>query len=101
DPETLKRRWRRRRSSGKAVDRSGVWRFRELMPFFGSERKIVTYPEGNTPLLEAPRSSAYARVRRLRFKHLGFNPTGSFKDYGMTAGVTQAQVLGMRAVACA
>ena len=38
---------------------------------------------------------------RLRFKHLGFNPTGSFKDYGMAAGVTQARRLGMRAVACA
>jgi threonine synthase len=40
-------------------------------------------------------------VRRIRFKHLGFNPTGSFKDYGMAAGVTQARILGMRAVACA
>ncbi len=71
------------------------------MPFFGDERRIVTYPEGNTPLLDAPRSAAYAGVRGIRFKHLGFNPTGSFKDYGMTAGVTQAKALGMRAVACA
>jgi threonine synthase len=101
DAEALKRRWRRRRLSDAMADRSGVWRFRELMPFFRAERDIVTYPEGNTPLLDAPKAAQYAGVRRLRFKHLGFNPTGSFKDYGMTAGVTQAKALGMRAVACA
>jgi threonine synthase len=101
DPEQLKRLWRRRRGSDKLIDRSGVWRFRELLPFCDDERQLVTYPEGDTPLLEAPRSAAYAGVRRIRFKHLGFNPTGSFKDYGMAAGVTQARILGMRAVACA
>ena len=101
DPEALKRRWRRRRISDKAIDRSGVWRFRELLRFYDHERDLVTYPEGNTPILEAPRSAAYAGVSRLRFKHLGMNPTGSFKDYGMVAGVTQARLLGMRAVACA
>ncbi|HEX2036104.1 MAG TPA: threonine synthase [Chloroflexota bacterium] len=100
-PQTLKRRWHRRRSSDKLIDRSGVWRFREMLPFYDRESQLVTYPEGNTPLLDAPRSAAYAGVRRLRFKHLGFNPTGSFKDYGMAAGVTQARILGMQAVACA
>ncbi len=99
--ERLKARWRWRRLSDRPIDRSGVWRFRELLPFYDDERQLVAYPEGNTPLLEAPRSAAYAGVRRLRFKHLGFNPTGSFKDYGMAAGVTQARILGMRAVACA
>ncbi len=93
--------FRHRQSSDRLVDRSGVWRFRELLPFYDDESQIVTYPEGNTPLLDAPRSSQYAGLRRLRFKHLGFNPTGSFKDYGMVAGVTQARILGMRAVACA
>lgn len=101
DAAMLKRRWKRRRSSSKLIDRSGVWRFRELLPFYDSEKDLITYPEGNTPLLDAPRCAAYAGVRRLRFKHLGFNPTGSFKDYGMVAGVTQARMLGMRAVACA
>lgn len=99
--DQLRRRWERRRSSLRPIDRSGVWRFRELLPFFDGIEQIVTYPEGNTPLLEAPRSAAYAHVQRLRFKHLGMNPTGSFKDYGMAAGVTQAGILGMRAVACA
>jgi threonine synthase len=93
--------FRVRQSSDRAIDRSGVWRFREMLPFYDDESQIITYPEGNTPLLDAPRSAQYAGLRRLRFKHLGFNPTGSFKDYGMVAGVTQARILGMRAVACA
>ena len=101
DVTTLKRRWRRRRDSDTLINRSGVWRFRELLPFYDDERQLITYPEGNTPLLDAPRSAAYAGVGRIRFKHLGFNPTGSFKDYGMVTGVTQARILGMRAVACA
>ena len=100
-PDVLKRRWRERRASARSIDHSGVWRFRELLPFYDDARQLVTYPEGNTPLLDAPRGARYAGVHRLRFKHLGFNPTGSFKDYGMAAGVTQAKILGMRAVACA
>ena len=101
DVERIKARWWRRRASRRPIDASGVWRYRELMPFFERLDQLVTYPEGNTPLLEAPRSAEYANVKRLRFKHLGFNPTGSFKDYGMVAGVTQARILKMRAVACA
>jgi threonine synthase len=99
--EQLRRRWRRRRGSLRPVDRSGVWRYRELLPFWRRLSELVTYPEGDTPLLDAPRSAAYAGVGRLRFKHLGFSPTGSFKDYGMATGVTQARRLGMRAIACA
>ena len=101
DPTELKARWLQRRLSLRPVDQSGVWRYRELLPFLLDEGQAVTYPEGNTPLLEAPRSAGHAGVRRLQFKHLGFNPTGSFKDYGMTAGVSQARALGMAAVACA
>lgn len=101
DNDEIKQRWRQRRLSYASYDQSGVWRYRELLPFYEREDQLVAYPEGNTPLLDAPRSAAYAGVRRLRFKHLGFNPTGSFKDYGMCAGVTQARILGMRAVACA
>src|SRR6187200_2912727 len=74
DVTTLKRRWRRRRDSDTLINRSGVWRFRELLPFYDDERQLITYPEGNTPLLDAPRSAAYAGVGRIRFKHLGFNP---------------------------
>jgi threonine synthase len=57
--------------------------------------------EGNTNLYELPRVGNYAGVDRLFLKHEGENPTGSFKDRGMTTGVTQARVLEMDRVACA
>ncbi len=60
------------------------------MPFYDRDDQVVAYPEGH-PLLEGPRSASYGGVRRIRFKHLGFNPTGSFKDYGMVTGVTPGQ----------
>jgi threonine synthase len=74
-----------------AVDRSGVWRFRELV-LAVDECDILTNAEGGTRLYE--RHGVY-------FKHEGENPTGSFKDRGMTVAVTQAKRLGARAVGCA
>ncbi len=100
DPVALKRTWRARRMSNAAIDQSGVWRYRELIPFLDSDAHIVTLREGNTPLLPAPKAAAYAGLDRLVFKHQGFNPTGSFKDNGMTCGVAQALRLGMKRVAC-
>jgi len=79
---------------------SGVWRYRELILPVNPEL-IVSRPEGNTPLYHHPRLSSWAGVDALYFKHEGENPTGSFKDRGMTVGVTQARRLGARAVACA
>lgn len=92
--------WRARLSSFDARDRSGVWRFRELLPF-ADEARAVTLGEGNTPLYDAPRSADYCKLDALLLKHQGCNPTGSFKDTGMTTAVTQALVLGARAVVCA
>ncbi len=100
DPVALKRIWRERRMSNAAIDQSGVWRYRELIPFLDSEARIVTLREGNTPLLPAPKAAGYGGLERLVFKHQGFNPTGSFKDNGMTCGVAQALRLGMKRVAC-
>ncbi len=100
DPEELKRRFRERRLSDEPIDRSGVWRFRELIPFVGA-RHVVTLGEGNTPLWDAPEAAKWAGMARLRVKHQGMNPTGSFKDNGMTAGVSQAMRLSARVVACA
>jgi len=100
DPAALKSVWRERRTSNSTLDQSGVWRYRECIPFLNSFERIVTLREGNTPLLEAPRAAAYGRLDRLVFKHQGFNPTGSFKDNGMTCGVAQALRLGIRRVAC-
>ena len=96
----LRELWQQRRLSRRRIDVSGVWRFREMLPFVTDEQHIVTLPEGNTPLFEAPAAAAYAGLDGLQFKHQGYNPTASFKDNGMTAGVTQARVLGMRRVAC-
>lgn len=80
---------------------SGVWRYKELVMPSVREAELVSHPEGNTPLLARPRLSAFARVEDLWIKHEGHNPTGSFKDRGMTVGVTQALRIGARAVACA
>ena len=92
--------WRERRMSNAPLCQSGVWRYRELFPFVDDDRHIVTLREGNTPLLEGPRAAEYGGLARLSFKHQGFNPSGSFKDNGMTAGVAQARRLGMKRVAC-
>ncbi len=80
-----------RLSSRRTIDKSGVWRFREAV-LNVDESEIVTHPEGATRLYE--RGGIY-------FKHEGENPTGSFKDRGMTVAMTQARRLGARAVACA
>ena len=79
---------------------SGVWRFGELVLPTAVDI-AVSHPEGNTPLLERTVLSAWCGVPGLRLKHEGHNPTGSFKDRGMTVGMTQAKRIGATAVACA
>lgn len=100
DPARLKPLWRERRMSNAPLDQSGVWRYRELLPFDGQLEHVVTIREGNTPLLASPRAAAYGGLRSVTFKHQGFNPTGSFKDNGMTCGASQGRRLGMKRVAC-
>src|SRR5262245_60751880 len=80
----LKKLWRERRMSNAPLDQSGVWRYRELISFLGPSDRVVTLREGSTPLLDAPSAALYAGLDRITFKHQGFNPTGSFKDNGMT-----------------
>ena len=80
---------------------SGVWRYKELINPDIDAADIVTRGEGNTNLYELPRLADYAGVDSLILKHEGENPTGSFKDRGMTSGVTHARRLGVRRVACA
>ncbi len=94
------------------VDYSGVWRYRELL-LPAPEQYIVSRPEGNTrlyPVGIAQSASGraghrqiglYAGLEHFFLKHEGENPTGSFKDRGMTVGVTMAALLGANAVACA
>ncbi|WP_439028037.1 threonine synthase [Haloarchaeobius sp. DT45] len=75
----------------------GVWRYSAGLPF----EVGVTLPEGDTPLHEVPRLEEAVGVESLRIKHEGMNPTGSFKDRGMTMGVRVAQELGVDRLACA
>ena len=98
DPEQLKAIWRARRTCNLPLDQSGVWRYREIIPFLENLDSVVSLREGNTPLLAAPQAAEYGGLDRLICKHQGFNPTGSFKDNGMTCGVAQARRLGMRRV---
>ena len=100
DAGHLKKVWRERRMDNSAIEQSGVWRYREMLGFLDDTRHIVTLREGNTPLLAGAKAAAYGGLDHLIFKHQGFNPTGSFKDNGMTCGATQAMRLGMKRVAC-
>lgn len=100
-PEQLKTTWKERRVSEKAIDLSGVWRFREFLPALADERQVITLREGNTPLYELPQCSRIVGLPRLFAKHQGMNPTGSFKDAGMTVAATFARNAGFRWVACA
>lgn len=93
--------WRERRGSDAPLDRSGVWRFREALPDLVAAEAVVTLAEGNTPLYELPRLAERVGVARLAAKHQGMNPTGSFKDTGMTVAVSRARQEGFRWVACA
>ena len=82
--------------------RSGVWRYHELVLPDLLPEDLVSMPEGNTNLYRVPRLEAAASsTAPIRVKHEGENPTLSFKDRGMTAGVSFARRLGVSAVACA
>lgn len=81
-------------------DGSGVWRYRELVLPSAHDDELICHPEGNTPLVERESINRWAGIR-LQFKHEGHNPTGSFKDRGMTVAITQAMRIGAGAVACA
>ncbi|MEX2170991.1 MAG: threonine synthase [Pirellulales bacterium] len=101
-PDSLRffeQKWARR---NEPLCRSGVWRFRELLPFTLPEY-VVTVGEGQTPLLPSDGVAAYVGVRpgRLLLQYEGMNPSGSFKDNGMTAAFTHAHRIGAKRAACA
>ncbi len=78
----------------------GVWKYRALLPF-NEDTEPVTIGEGNTPLYRCDRLARSVGITNLWVKHEGLNPTGSFKDRGMTVGVTKAMELNVKGVACA
>lgn len=86
-----------------ALDFSGVWRFRELMPFYGKDEDIVTIGEGRTNLQSANLLAPHVGLKagNLFLQYEGLNPSGSFKDNGMTAAFTHARMVGAERVACA
>lgn len=75
-----------------------VWKYRSLLPV---DREPVSLHEGGTPLYRVDRLADSVGLKEVYVKHEGMNPTGSFKDRGMTVGVTKALELGMKTVACA
>ena len=76
---------------------TGVWRYAAALPF----DEGVSLPEGATQLHDVPRLEDEIGIDRLRVKHEGMNPTGSFKDRGMTVGVRVAKEVGVDRLACA
>jgi threonine synthase len=97
--QELIQRFTERRGGAPGATASGVWRFREIV--LPSADEVVSHPEGNTPLLHRVALDRWVGLDHLLLKHEGHNPTGSFKDRGMTVGVTQAVRIGATAVACA
>lgn len=81
---------------------SGVWRFKELVFPGAPDAQIVTRGEGNTNLYRVPTKLAnWVGTSNLQLKHEGENPTGSFKDRGMTGGITHARMVGATSALCA
>lgn len=96
----LKQIWRERKTSSLPEDASGVWRFRELLPHV-ERRHTVTMGEGNTPLLPLVRLARSLGLSELFAKHQGMNPTGSFKDTGISVAISMARAKGFSSVCCA
>lgn len=101
-PESLswfEQKWSRRQEP---LCHSGVWRFYELLPF-APQNKVVSIGEGQTLLHSSPGVARYVGVQpgNLFLQYEGLNPSGSFKDNGMTAAFTHAHTIGARRAACA
>ena len=95
----MRRRFSERRTSNDPLDRSGVWRFRELLPSLNGDP--VTLQENNVPLLDSREGAEYAGASNLAYLHLGMNPTASFKDAGMSVAISHARAGGARLAVCA
>ena len=80
---------------------TGVWKYRALIHPSVPLESIVTRGEGNTQIYTSERLSQWSGVKSLWLKHEGENPTGSFKDRGMTVAVSEAKRLGRRSTICA
>ncbi|MFC1563285.1 threonine synthase [candidate division KSB1 bacterium] len=80
---------------------SGVWRYKDFVGINARKREIITRNEGSTGIYMVRQISEWTGVESLEIKHEGENPTGSFKDRGMTVAMTRALQHGVKVVACA
>ena len=78
----------------------GIWRFKRALPF-PPDVEPVSLEEGGTPLVRTDRFATRLGLHNLYAKNDGQNPTGSFKDRGMSVAVTRAKTLGAKALICA
>jgi threonine synthase len=90
-----------RLSQRSGVYGSGVWRYKELVYPDLEIGQIVSRQEGNTNIYAHKRLTEYTGIKKIAVKHEGENPSGSFKDRGMTVGVSEAVRLAASSVACA
>jgi len=81
-------------------DRLSVWRYQKALPIADSGA-VVSMGEGGTPLVPSKHSGKQRGMKRLSFKVEGQNPTGSFKDRGMTVAVSRARLMKARVLVCA
>ncbi|WP_366055797.1 threonine synthase [Gimesia sp.] len=101
-PQSLREFEKRWSTRNHPIDFSGVWRFRELLPF-ARDNQIITIGEGQTMLKASPSVARYTGLKEdgLFLQYEGLNPSGSFKDNGMTAASTHAVMVGAKVAACA
>ncbi|QDT94428.1 threonine synthase [Gimesia algae] len=101
-PQSLREFEKRWSTRNNPIDFSGVWRFRELLPF-AHDDQIITIGEGQTMLKASASVARYAGLNEdgLFLQYEGLNPSGSFKDNGMTAASTHAVMVGAKVAACA
>jgi threonine synthase len=100
DGASLRQTFSQRRRSSDPLERSGVWRYRELLPPIPLA-DVVTLRENDVPVYEALRGAHYADAARVSYLHLGMNPTASFKDAGMTVAISHAKAVRARVAVCA
>ena len=99
--EDLKARFNERLTHMRGPYASGIWRYHELILPDLPLKDIVSQPEGSTGLYQREAISRFVGVSEALIKHEGENPTLSFKDRGMTAGVSWAKHVGAKRLACA
>jgi threonine synthase len=83
------------------TERKGVWKYKNLIHPSIEEKQIISKNEGDTNLYTNSRISEYSGISKIYMKHEGENPTGSFKDRGMTVAVSEGIRLNFRKTLCA